>query len=163
MRGRLINPQIVELAQLDTDATASAGGYDPIFREPTPAGATGDARVEKAAIYLPCQVEIGEYERTNMRPAGNDPSTRITLVFHFEDLEAEGMIDANGHPTIRLGDRAVSIRRLDDNSVIQKLGLNGAGVYAVEVQPQSFGLSGGERNLLVVTFTDRESTYAGTA
>jgi hypothetical protein len=70
MRGRLINPFLAEIAQLDTVATAAdpdaagpaVSGYDPDFKETlvlgTPGGERVDARKEKVPIRVPCQVQV---------------------------------------------------------------------------------------------------------
>lgn len=158
MRGRLINPFYLKIAQLDLEAMNTGSAFDPVFREPKPAGGGADSRVEKTAVYVPAQIEVGTYERMSMQADGDDPDSRIIFVFHFQDLEDAGMVDANGQPTLRLGDRAVSIHRYSDESLIQILGLDGKGIFVTELQPQSFGLSGGERNLLLATFENRNVT-----
>ena len=40
--------------------------------------------------------------------------------------------------------------------MIQQIPEARGGLYVTEAQPQSFGLSGGARNLLLVTFEERE-------
>ena len=70
MRGRLIFPFQVQLAQLDTVATAQdpdgdgplESGYDDIFREPFVLGADEDDTIGKAIrretfVTLPAQIE----------------------------------------------------------------------------------------------------------
>lgn len=166
MRGRLINPFLAELAQLDTEATAAdpdaagplASGYDPDFREtvivPAATGRGVDARKEKAPLRIPCQVEVGAFEALQQLAAGNSPNSRLTLVFHFEDLERMGIVDpSTGDALVRVNDRLVAIRDLA-GSLVQAV-RTPPGLYATEVQPQSFGL-GLSRNLLLVTFEERE-------
>lgn len=169
MRGRLINPFLLDLRQLDTDASAAdpdaggpeTSGYDPDFREPVVvSGAI--VRAEKASVMIPVQVEIDSYEKLVQGAAGNDPQTALRFVMHFEDLEAAGLVNAvTGHALIRIGDRAAAIHRMDGTK-IQDLGLDGRGVFCVEAQSQSFGLSGGERNLLVCAFEPRDRSSRGT-
>jgi len=98
MRGKLINPFLAEIAQLDTVATAAdpddtgpaTSGYDPDFKETVVFGALSgsrvDARRESAPIRVPCQVEVGTFEVLQQLAAGNSPNSRIVLVFHFRDL-----------------------------------------------------------------------------
>jgi hypothetical protein len=173
MRGRLIHPFLAELAQLDTTATAAdpdgpgglSSGYDADFREPallpTPGGVapsgTPDlgvgARKEKPAIRLPCQIETDAFGAQQMGPAGNTPETEMTLIFHFEDLERLGLIDANGDAAIRVNDRLLAIRRMD-GTLVQQI-RTPPGLYVAAVAPIAFGI-GLERNLLKVTVQDRE-------
>lgn len=166
MRGRLINPFLAELAQLDTAATAGdpdcagplASGYDPDFKETvlvaTPGGSGVDARREKALIRVPCQVEVGAFEALQQLTTGNSPNSRVTLVFHFQDLERMGLVDeGTGDALLRVNDRLVAIR--DMAGMLVQAVRTPPGLYATEVQPQSFGL-GLSRNLLTVTFDERE-------
>ncbi len=169
MRGRLINPFLLELRQLDTTASAAdpdgagpeTSGYDPDFREPVVvAGAI--AREEKAPVFIPVQVEVDSYEKLMQAAPGNDPQSAVRFVMHFADLESMGLVDeTTGHALVRIGDRAVAVYRMDGTK-IQDLGLDGRGLFCIEAQSQSFGLSGGERNLLVCAFEPRDRSYRGT-
>lgn len=169
MRGRLINPFKLKLYQLDTTASTAdpdgagpeTSGYDPDFREPVrlPDGSSG--RKEKAPILIPVQVEVTTYEQLLQQAGGNDPNSTVAFVFHFLDLEQAGMLDANGNAMIRIGDRAAGIYRYRDETLIQNLGEDGGGLFCTEAQPRSFGLSGGERNILLATFVSRDKTYRG--
>ncbi len=160
-RGRLIWPFLAELRQLDTAATAAGPptpGYDADFREPVrvPDGSargSHSARTEKVAIRLPCQVEDDDMNRGEPQPAGEAMRTRLTLVFHFRDLERLGMVDANGLATIRIGDRLAGIYRT--NGALVQTFVDPPGVYATKVAPSGWGLDGLQRNLLVVTFEER--------
>lgn len=173
MRGRLINPFLAELAQLDTVASAAdpdgAGpalsGYDPDFKETVvlagPGGERVDARKEKPPIRVPCQVEIGVFEALQQLAAGNSPNSRVVLVFHFRDLEQMGLVDATtGEALLRTNDRLVAIHTMR-GELVQAI-RTPPGLYATEVQPQSFGL-GLSRNLLLVTFDEREIAVRGAA
>lgn len=166
-RGRLIFPQLAEIYRLDTTATAAdpdgagplVSGYDPDFLEPVqiPGGSQAgtDARREIAAPYIPCQVEVEAFEALQQVASGNAPNTQVRIVFHFYDLERLGLVDAStGLAKIHAGDRLHAIRRISNESIIQMI-RNPPGLYAVDAQPRSFGLSSGERNLLVVTFQPR--------
>jgi hypothetical protein len=173
MRGRLINPFLAEIAQLDTVATAAdpdgagpaVSGYDPDFKETLvlgmPGGERVDARKEKVPIRVPCQVEVGAFEALQQLAAGNSPNSRIVLVFHFRDLERMGLVDVpTGEALLRINDRLVAIHRMD--GVLVQAVRTPPGLYATEVQPQSFGL-GLSRNLLLVTFDEREIAVRGAA
>jgi hypothetical protein len=83
------------------------------------------------------------------------------LVFHFRDLERMGLVDAaTGEALLRINDRLVAIHRMD--GVLVQSVRTPPGLYATEVQPQSFGL-GLSRNLLLVTFDEREIAIRGAA
>lgn len=166
MRGRLINPFLAEIAQLDIAATAAdpdaggalTSGYDADFREVVKVPSTGlSARKEKATILVPCQVEVGTFETLQQLASGNTPDSKVTLVFHFADLERLGLVHpTTGHALIVPNDRLVSIRRHSDQVLIQAIPTERGGLYCTEAQPQSFGLSGGMRNLLLCAFEERE-------
>ena len=172
MRGRLINPFLAEIARLDTVATAAdpdgsgplVSSYDPDFKETVvldTAGIRHDARREMPAILIPCQVEVGTFEALSQLAAGNSPNSKVTLVFHFQDLERMGLVDpATGEALLRVNDRLVALRHLEGN-LVQAV-RTPPGLYAIEVQPQSFGL-GQARNLLIATFQERELGLRGTA
>ncbi len=172
MRGRLINPFLAEIARLDTAATAAdpdgpgplTSGYDPDFKETVvlPVARGGlDARREQPPICIPCQVEVGTFEALQQLAGGNSPDSKVTLVFHFRDLERMGLVDpATGDALLRVNDRLVAIRDLGSN-LVQAI-RTPPGLYATEVQPQSFGL-GLCRNLLLVTFEERELGVRGGA
>lgn len=173
MRGRLINPFLAELAQLDTAATGAdpdgagplTSGYDPDFREtviaPSNTGRGVDARKEKSPIRIPCQVEVATFEALQAATGGNSPNSRVTLVFHFQDLERMGLVDAaSGDALLRINDRLVALYELG-GKLVQAI-RTPPGLYATEVQPQSFGL-GLARNLLLVTFEERELSLRGAA
>jgi hypothetical protein len=167
MRGKLINPFLAELAQLDTAATDEdpdgtgdhVSGYDDDFREPvrysdgTEAGV--DARKEADHIFVPCQIEPEVFDALNMIVSGDVPNAKLGLVFHYADLEQMGLVDATtGQPLIRKNDRLVAIRECD-GTLIETIP-DPPGLFATEPQSRGYGLSGGKRNLLLVTFEDRE-------
>ncbi len=169
MRGRLINPFLAELARLDTVATAAdpdgpgplTSGYDPDFKETVVLPSPGNARREQPPIRLPCQVEIGTFEALQQLASGASPNSKVVLVFHFRDLERVGLVDpATKDALLRVNDRLVAIHDLDGN-LVQAI-RTPPGLYATEVQPQSFGL-GLCRNLLLVTFEERELGVRGAA
>jgi hypothetical protein len=172
MRGKLINPFLAEIARLDTTATAAdpdgpgplVSGYDPDFKETVvleDAGARRDARQEMPPMLVPCQVEVGAFEALQQLAAGNSPNSQVTLVFHFRDLERMGLVDpTTGDALLRLNDRLVAIRDMA-GKLVQAV-RTPPGLYATEVQPQSFGL-GRSRNLAIVIFQEREISARGAA
>lgn len=163
-RGRLIWPQIAELALLDTAATQAGPptpGYDPEFHEAvripdaTPRG-SHSARLE-TIIRLPCQVNVVEEGRLEEMPSGALLHARLQLTFHYRDLEAGGLLEAvTDAPKIHYGDRLVAIYHRT-GPLIESFP-NPPGVFAVKVQPQSYGLDALHRNLLVVDFVRRDTS-----
>lgn len=168
-RGRLINPFMAVIARLDRNATrelspddagALASGFDDVFREPVVVtqedGSRVEAREEKL-IYVPCQIEDHAFQAQRMAVAGNNPDSRMTLVFHFRDLEQRGLVDPDtGSARIAPSDRLVEIRSYCCRKVIQKIP-NPPGLFVTQAMPSAFTLAG-SRNLLIVTFQERERT-----
>lgn len=164
-RGRLIWPFVARIARLDpagTDAAVSPdAGFDDVFREPRQVEAPGvqqgvDARAELTPLDLPCQVEDESWERLRMLRSGASSQLEVLLVFHYRDLELRGLVDAGTGTALApaVGDRLVSIHRSPDLSIVQAVPTP-PGLFCVEAQPRSFGLSGLSRNLLVCTFRER--------
>lgn len=165
-RGRLIWPFVARIARLDPAGTDAAvapdAGFDDVFREPRQVPTAGvqqglDARAELDPLDLRCQVEDQAWEQLRMMRTGNGAQSEVVLVFHFADLELAGLVDGAIGTALapRVGDRLVSIHRAIDLTVVQAVPTP-PGLYCVEAQPRSHGLSGGERNLLVCTFRERQ-------
>jgi hypothetical protein len=160
MRGRLIFPFLAELRRLDTAAIAAGPpGYDDDFKEPAMLDVgeqLGDrARREFAPVLVPCQVEPETFEAFDMQPAGQAPSSRLRLVFHFTDLERLELVDgATGHSLIRVGDRLAAL--CDREGSIVQATRTPPGLYVVEARPLGFGLGAARprRNLLLATFEE---------
>lgn len=166
MRGRLILPFLAEVRRLDTAATAAdpdgagpqTAGYDDDFREPVllpaPAGAGGPGtvhRVERAPLLLPCQVEVGSAEKRQMFFAGNSPDSRLVLVCHMRDLEARGLVDAQGRVALGREDRLTAIFDTA-GALVRTLPTP---LFASQVEPAEYGL-GRKQNLLLIYFEERE-------
>lgn len=158
-RGRLIAPFIAIIHRLDVSATELAGGFDPDFRSikhgyPGGLGTRVSARRELPPIELTCQVEMGRWDEQRQVASGNAPNTELTLIFHFTQLEAAGLVDlTTGDPLLRVNDRLSELRRIADSTLVQAV-RDPPGLYATEVQPAGLGL-GGNRNLLVTMWGDR--------
>jgi len=166
VRGRLIDPFLAEIARVDYAGTAAdpdgpgplTSGFDPDFRETVllPTGPRGrtDARRELPPLRLPCQVEVGTFEAMQQMEGGNSPDSRIVLVFHFRDLERGGLVNGStGAALLQVNDRLVAI--YDVAGRLVQAVRTPPGLYITQVQPQGFGI-GRARNLLLVTFEDRE-------
>lgn len=177
MRGRILNPFLAEIAPLDTVATAAdpdgagalTSGYDDDFKETvrvsdgTSAGVS--ARKEKAHLFIPCQVETEDvFDQLRMFGAGNIPDFRIALVFHFRNLEDMGLVNTStGKALIQNNDRLVAIHECgaDDSpgDLVESFDALPF-LYATQPMSRSHGLSGRKRNLLLVTFEDREQNLS---
>lgn len=169
MRGRLINPFLVDIAQLDTAATAAdpdgggelTSGYDDDFNEvvkvPSATKEGGaSARQETAIVQLMCQVENDLTAQQAQLLSGDAGEFLFRLVFHFEELEDAGMVDPNGRATVRVNDRIVALRDCDSGELIREFLVEEGGAYITHALDRSYGLSGGKRNLLVCTVQERE-------
>lgn len=163
-RGRLIFPFLIEVARLDTKGTEDAGAYDADFRTVRAKLVDGERAVGQVylePIKLPAQVEDGTYEMQRQTRSGNAPASSTVCVLHFRDLEAAGLVDpATGDALLRTNDRLLAVYRRKDGALAQAMPREG--LYATEVKPGGFGLSGGYRNLLIVTFQDRPRGLTGT-
>lgn len=175
-RGRLIFPFTVRLAQLDTEATAAdpdgagplTSGYDDDFREPVrvtqsttdPAGdLKGIAnRVEKF-VDVRAQIETEVFEQLQQVIGGASPGSRFVIVLHYKDLEDSDMIGEDGQATIRHNDR---LDRIIDGCENEFVFRNPPGLFVTQVMPGGFGL-GPNRNLLIVTFEERDQGVASAA
>jgi hypothetical protein len=167
MRGRIIYPFILELAQLDTVSTEAdpdaagplTSGYSDLFKEPVrvPDGSQlgTDARQE-TTIEVVAQIEPEVMERLQMMAGGDSPDGRLFAICHFSQLELDNLVDANGLPTIRKSDRLVAIKECTPAKDLVMNITNPPGLYVSQVQSRGFGF-GRKRNLLMLEFTDRET------
>jgi hypothetical protein len=173
-RGRLIFPFLVDLARIDTEATAAdpdasgllTSGYDGDFREPVAvplpdSSAIAAPRRVETIVQLKAQIETEEQERLQMMLTGRSPNGRLALVFHYKDLEAAGMVTGStGRPLLRgPGDRLAAIRNVKTGVLIEEIPST-PGLFAVEVRSIGFGL-GTYRNLLLMIFEERELGVVG--
>lgn len=170
-RGRLVFPFSVEIAPLDTAATAAdpdgagplTSGYNPVLRAPNKvlggsAQVGTSARKEGALYRLPAQVEPEFFQRLEILLGGDSPDALMRLVFHFRDLERADMVDANGIAKIRKGDRLAAIYT-KRGALVQTIP-NPPGLFVTEALPRGMGLStiNPQRNLLLVTVQERETS-----
>lgn len=172
-RGRLIFPFLVDIARLDTAATAAdpdAGGplldgYDDEFREPvivplapTQGSTRGTVHRVESTVQCAAQIEDDELEKLEMMATGRGTSADFTIVLHFRDLERRGLVDpVSGEALIRVNDRIDRI--YTRRGVFVQAIRNPPGLFCVEAKPRSFGLdvTHSRRNLLVCTFNERET------
>lgn len=161
-RGKLLFPLTCVLERLDTNATATASGYDPDFNTPLVSGATGvrvGAQRYLTAIELPAQVEDSSFERQRPTQAGDNPQSNYVLVYHFETLEGLGLVDAaTGNALLRLNDRLVRVKDAAGAVVITPQ--PGYELYCTEVKPGG-GWLGQRRNLLIASYAARPQGLTG--
>lgn len=158
-RGRLIYPFMIELKQLDLVATATAG-YDDVFREPkilASADGIGTSAREESTIALP-----GQFNRTDaflqlqQMATGNVGRTSLVVLFHFEDLESLGLVEAStGLAKIKVGDRLSAVYEMDGTTLVQKIPAS-PGAFVIAANPL-MGLRS-KRNLLEVKFGSRDAS-----
>lgn len=155
MRGRLIFPFEARINRIDTSATRAANSYDDDFRCLAP----GATRTEMIPLTLRCQVEINTMELQRMSRDGNVPLRLMQLIFHFQDLEREGLVHGvSGDALIRVNDRLTGIYDARTHAIVQEIPQGG--MYATKVEPNAFGI-GMKRNLLFVVFADRPQAVLG--
>lgn len=159
-RGRLIFPFVCELHRVDPRALSREPGLDHDFKEPALVDHDDDGvpertRPEHAPVRIPCQVEPRSEESLRMFGAGNAPRLHLELVFHFGDLERLALVDADGEPLIRVGDRLGALYTTAEALVWRVP--TPPGLYAIELAPLGFGLPhrAPRRNLLLARFEDR--------
>lgn len=166
-KGRLIWPQIAVIYQLDTVATAAdpdgAGplttGYDDDLGDVLPYDAAGvrtSSRKEKTTpIRLPVQIEPSRFDQTQQIGQGNTVEHEMVLITHFDELRKLDLVDnATGLPKLYRGDRLAEIRHKKTDALIMSVPLP-RGLYIEETRPISFGLSAGDRNLLLIALSSR--------
>lgn len=159
-RGRLIWPFQARIARIDTAATAAnpiggqPSGYDPIFREPV-SNASGDvSTVYTDPVAVQCQVrtEMGAYEQLQQFPGGPEREFDVKLTLHYFELESLGLIGANGGVVFQPNDILTAIYKRDGTSLVRSFD---PPLYCTQVRDRSWGLSGHERNLVMLYFKDR--------
>lgn len=161
-RGRLIFPQLVVIERLNTVKTRAAG-YDDVFREPKNFTNTDGDRENTRTddlIRLPCQIEDYTFRALRQLHAGDNPNSRYHFVFHFRDLEKQGLIDENGNPLITKNDRIVEVREKCRDKLIRKFE-DDKQLYFTEPR-EGFGI-GPNRNLLVMIAEERETGVSATS
>jgi hypothetical protein len=103
-------------------------------------------------------VEPDAFEALQEYASGNSPRSRMRLVFHFADLERLGLVDSgSGDSLVRIGDRLGGVYDLA-GALVQAV-RTPPGLFVTEAKPIGFGLfmPRPRRNLLLVTFEDRET------
>jgi hypothetical protein len=173
MRGRLINPFLLEIARLDIESTAGdpdgagprTSGYDDVYRETAvlPSGNLigTDARVEYPLVRVPAQLHTGptpgQLMALKATVTGNVAAAFLQALMMFDDLERLELVDGDTQTAlVKVGDRLNAIYTMD-GVLVQQIPTP-PGMYVVQAVP-IFGL-GGTRNLLEVSFESRDTGQA---
>lgn len=174
-RGRLIFPFQVELGLLDTVQMAAdpdgpggfTSGYDDVFREPvkiTPSVGSKPGKLlrRERRVRFFAQVEDDIDSFMEQLASGNSPQNMLGLVFHFEELEAKGAVEAvSGDPIIKApGARLITINDHRNGQLIKRYD-DDPGYWATEAKSMGYGI-GPYRNLLLVVFQERDKSVPST-
>ena len=155
-----IFPIVVVLKQLDTAATESAGAYNHVMREPILVDTDGDGIGEyPSELYasetkVPGQLESNSTELFNMMSGGNLPESNIFVSFSRGRLEMLGLMDTDGRPKIKTGDRWVRAEDMAGN-VMWTFNRPDAGLVCEEIR-MSDAFIGGRSNWFLATFKSRK-------
>lgn len=140
-RGRLINKFVAVIRRLDTAAIETDGNYDPLFDavarqdDGTQTGATG--RKEMAEIKIPAQLDRDEdWGAVQASRGGKQIKADLVLALHWPDLEKRGLIDGNGEPVLKRGDRIVKIETRKGNV---EATFDGPGMYVTDLERAGYG------------------------
>ncbi len=165
-RGRLLQKFKAVVCPLDTSGIQTAGRYDKTFRavrkQDSATGIGTSGRVEGTPFRITVQVEPRGSDDRNQSTAGDVPEYDYCLVAHFRDLELMGKVDADGTPSIRLGDRVSALEDIHGN-VVQSFS-DPPGLYVVAVRSSGFGIdmANPKRNLCLIYLRERATGVAGT-
>jgi len=139
-------------------------GYDDEFREPlvvvsAEAGSErGTSTRVESLVQLHAQVEPVDVERLAAGMTGPTPDNALTLCLHYKELEDEGLVGSDGRPLLKIGDRLAALRDPRTKELVETF-RNPPGMFAIAVRP-GWGWLGRKRNLLLITFADRELSRA---
>jgi hypothetical protein len=148
---KLLNPFLIEIERIDYDATAAAGNFDKVFKEPK-LGTPG--RLNKSLIKVKGQIAAKiKQEKQDQMASGNSPDSKMSIYFHYRDLEVAGLVDAaTKKPNFNINDRLVAIYLM--NGTLTDTFRDPPGLFATEVQSRAYAI-GGVRNLVRVCFEER--------
>ncbi|MCP4568955.1 MAG: hypothetical protein GY841_15375 [FCB group bacterium] len=99
-----------------TEAT-NGGAYDDVYGAPLPTAdgtQTGaNSRRELAPVTQLCQIDRNDWGKRKLTAGGESEKADIVVVLTFDNLAAAGLIDSEGMPKLRIGDRVDRILRRD--------------------------------------------------
>ncbi len=152
----LIQKFLVDIERLDTKATDTAHGYDPILGGliPTDDGTQEGAsrRVEHAVDTLTCQVDRANWGEQRIDAGGQQEAVDIVLVLDRRELASKGLLRTDGRPRFNAGDKVLRIKTRD--GVTQEEFPDPPGMIVNRVERTGFGLRafGAPRFNLVTLF-----------
>jgi hypothetical protein len=147
------------IARLDTDATDTAAGYDPVMREVILADGDGDGIGEslrqETEVLIPVQVENDRDEQQRMMGSGDVPQSAVVLIVHLRDMERLGLRDSSrpGGIVLKKGDRLVRIQ--DKAGTVRDFPVAAKGGYYCTHVRLADGFVGGRANLSYLSFAER--------
>jgi hypothetical protein len=145
MRGRLIQKFKVVIARLDTVATGAVvgGGWDPDFHEPVPVEdgtqVGADSRRYHPEETFTCQLDRKTWGKVDATRGGQEKEADIIIVLHWPELQKRGLIDSNGQPLFRRGDKVIRI--LTKKGVLDLMFDDPPGMFITEWDRAGHGLA----------------------
>jgi len=101
----------------------SGGAYDNVFGAPVPTDdgtQTGaDSRRELAPVTQLCQIDRNNWGNRKLTAGGESEKADIVIVLTNDNLSAAGLIDSEGMPKLRIGDRIDRILRRDGSTDVE--------------------------------------------
>lgn len=153
MRGRLINPTVVEIARYEPSAATYDPTYDEITTSTDEDGKIAEDRPEAAPVRLHAQVRNARVDELAVVGTSLDVGRKLTLTFHFRELEGKGLVDpSTGRPRLNVGDRILAFYGVR-GGLLEKIAYP-PGLYAVAAMGQTVGI-GRSRNLHRMIFSSR--------
>ena len=155
-----INPMMAVLKQFDTVAGDAAGAFDDELDEPVLTDGDGDgvgempSAIYSAEIKVPGQLESSALEALTMASGGNLPTSSILVSFSRGRLEGLGLMNADGRPKIKPGDRWVRLEDMREN-VMWTFDRPDEGLVCEEIRLEDAFL-GGRSNWFLATFNSRK-------
>jgi len=154
-----IFPMMIVLTQFDPASVSSAGGYDDIAREPILTDGDGDnigeypSQLQTAEVKVPGQVESSSLEALSMSAGGDLPDSSIQVSFSRGRLESLSLMNADGRPKIKKGDRWIRLEDMSGN-IMWTFDRPAGGLYCDEIR-MSDAFIGGRSNWFLATFKSR--------
>lgn len=162
----LLYPSAIVVSRLDIAATRAvdppgslAAGYDPDLREPIAYEDAGtlsvdgeptkaDARRYMAAVRIPCQVEVKDFEEVMQKFQGNTAVTQMVFVLHNKNLAQLGLTGL-----LKDNDRIDAVEKNGSPGVVVQALENP--LYIFKIEPGSWGMGPTGQDLQVVYTVNR--------
>ena len=153
---------VVVLRQWEPIATEAAGGFDHTMREPYLVDGDGDGIGEipdelysDTDLKVPAQIESSSMEALSMGSGGNLPGSSILVSFSRSRLESLSLMNADGRPKIKPGDRWIRLEDPAGNIMWTFDRPNALGLYCEQIRLLDAYL--GERsNWFLASFNSRK-------